>query len=106
MLYRNDKNASDYLLRGRANRLLGHLMHDDASVLTKRSGADSRHGPTWAASITDEHGVVRRRKSEFNSRPACHFFAIEDRALAAEFGARSAASIRRLAPRAWAKRGA
>ena len=26
-----------------------------------------------AGGVTDEHGVVRRRKSEFDSRPACHF---------------------------------
>src|SRR5215472_19274725 len=27
----------------------------------------------WAGGVTDEHGAVRRRRSEFNSRPACHF---------------------------------
>ena len=27
----------------------------------------------WAGGVTDEHGAVRRRRSEFDSRPACHF---------------------------------
>src|SRR5215472_16357805 len=49
------------------------LTHDDASVLTKRSGLDSRREFQWAGGVTDEHGAVRRRRSEFNSRPACHF---------------------------------
>ena len=49
------------------------LTHDDASVLTKRSGLDSRREFQWAGSVTDEHGAVRRRRSEFDSRPACHF---------------------------------
>src|SRR5215467_7726088 len=49
------------------------LTHDDASVLTKRSGLDSRREFQWAGGVTDEHGAVRRRKSEFDSRPACHF---------------------------------
>ena len=77
------------------------LTHDDASVLTKRSGLDSRREfhffegsatrrccalakkfadysahfsfTQWAGGVTDEHGAVRRRRSEFDSRPACHF---------------------------------
>src|SRR5262249_22394915 len=49
------------------------LTHDDASVLTKRSGLDSRREFHWAGGVTDEHGAVRRRRSEFDSRPACHF---------------------------------
>ena len=49
------------------------LTHDDASVLTKRSGLDSRREFQWAGGVTDEHGAVRRRRSEFDSRPACHF---------------------------------
>src|SRR5215467_6674303 len=49
------------------------LTHDDASVLTKRSGLDSRREFQWAGGVTDEHSAVRRRRPEFNSRPACHF---------------------------------
>ena len=77
------------------------LTHDDASVLTKKSGLDSRREfqlsegsatlrccalakssrvygahfslTQWAGGVKDEHGAVRRRRSEFDSRPACHF---------------------------------
>src|SRR6266481_8941736 len=46
------------------------LRHDDASVLTKRSGLDSRREFQRVGSVTEQHGSVRSCKSGFDSRPA------------------------------------
>src|SRR6266478_2929267 len=48
------------------------LKHDDASVLTKRSGLDSRREFQRVGSVTEQHGSVRSCKSGFDSRPAPH----------------------------------
>src|SRR5581483_4993915 len=50
------------------------LRHDDASVLTKRSGLDSRREFQRVGSVTEQHGSVRSCKSGFDSRPAHHIF--------------------------------
>ena len=46
------------------------LKHDDASVLTKRSGLNSRREFQRVGSVTEQHGSVRSCKSGFDSRPA------------------------------------
>src|SRR6266446_9428365 len=46
------------------------LRHDDASVLTKRSGLESRREFQRVGSVTEKHGSVRSCKSGFDSRPA------------------------------------
>src|SRR5213594_790763 len=50
------------------------LRHDDASVLTKRSGLDSRREFQRVGSVIEQHGSVRSCKSGFDSRPALHFW--------------------------------
>src|SRR6266403_1773042 len=54
------------------------LRHDDASVLTKRSGLDSRRELQGVGSVTEQHGSVRSCKSGFDSRPAHHSWVLMD----------------------------